>query len=308
MAVRGVGGGMQTRRALLVDAFADEPLSGNAAGVIPDGSDLSESQMRAVARELAASETAFVLPSGPADRRLRYFSPTAEVDLCGHATIAAHAHLHGDGVVDAGEHTVETNVGVLDVEIEADGTVWMTQDAPRVDVVDADYDRLGAALGVDSEALRDVGRDVPVAVASTGLPFLVVPVNFLEHLGNAAPDFDAVEALADEYDAAGVYAFTFDALSADAALHARAFVPGLGIPEDPVTGTASGACGAYLRRVSAFDELPERMTFEQGHFVGRPGRVLVAARDEIRVGGRATTSLDGSLAVPADEDDDILVA
>lgn len=300
---------MDTRRALLVDAFTADPLAGNAAGVVPDAEDLSADRMGAVAAELSVSETAFVLPADDADRRLRYFSPTQEVDLCGHATIAAHAHLHQEGAIDPGEHTVETNVGVLDVEVGDDGIVWMTQNRPEVRRVDVGYDRLGDALGIDPAALRDVGADLPTAVASTGLPFLVVPVNFLEHLSSAAPDYPALEALAEEYDAAGVYAFTFDALEGDSTLHARAFAPGLGLREDPVTGTAAGACGAYLREVSAFDgELPEEMVFEQGHFVDRPGRIRVQVGAEVRVGGRAVTSLDGRLTVPPEEDDDIIEA
>jgi PhzF family phenazine biosynthesis protein len=300
---------MDTRRALLVDAFTADPLAGNAAGVVPDAADLSADQMAAVAAELAVSETAFVLPSDDADRRLRYFSPTQEVDLCGHATIAAHAHLFREGAIDAGDHTVETNVGVLDVEVDDDGVVRMTQDRPEVRSVDVDYGRLGDTLGIDPAALRDVGADLPTAVASTGLAFLMVPVNFLEHLSAAAPDDAALESLADEYDAAGVYAFTFDALEGDSTLHARAFAPGLGIPEDPVTGTAAGACGAYLREVSAFDdELPAEMVFEQGHFVDRPGRIRVQVGAEVRVGGRAVASLDGRLAIPPEADDDIIEA
>ncbi|MFA1610165.1 PhzF family phenazine biosynthesis protein [Halobellus rubicundus] len=299
---------MDTRRALLVDAFADEPLAGNAAGVVPAAGDLSEEQMRAIARELAVSETAFLRPSTTADRRLRYFSPSQEVDLCGHATIATYAHLREAGEVEPGEHTVETNVGVLDVEVEADGTVWMSQDRPRVERVDVDYDRLGTALGIDPAALRDVGADAPVAVASTGLPFLIVPVNFLENLSRADPDPDAVETLTDEHDAAGVYAFTFDALEGDSTLHARAFAPSLGISEDPVTGTAAGACGAYLREVGAFDDFPDEMVFEQGHFLDRPGRIRVEAKTGVRVGGRGVTSFDGRLAVPDDEDDGIIEA
>ncbi|GGJ00642.1 hypothetical protein GCM10008995_08060 [Halobellus salinus] len=300
---------MDTRRALLVDAFTADPLAGNPAGVIPDAAGLSADRMGAVAAELSVSETAFVLPADDADRRLRYFSPTQEVDLCGHATIAAHAHLYQEGAINAGEHTVETNVGLLDVEVGDDGIVWMTQNRPEVRRVDIGYDRLGDALGIDPAALRDVGADLPTAVASTGLRFLVVPVNFLEHLSSAAPDHPAVETLAEEYDAAGVYAFTFDTLEGDSTLHARAFAPGLGIREDPVTGTAAGACGAYLREVSGFDgELPKEMIFEQGHFVDRPGRIRVRVGATVRVGGRAVTSLDGRLAVPPGEDDDIIEA
>ncbi|WP_135819962.1 PhzF family phenazine biosynthesis protein [Halostella litorea] len=300
---------MDTVRALQVDAFTDEPLTGNAAGVVPDAAGLTEAQMLAVARELAVSETAFLLPSDDADRAVRYFTPTQEVDLCGHATVASHAHLRADGVIDAGTHTLETAVGVLDIEVTDEGTVWMTQDAPTVRPVDVAYDRLADALGVPVGALQDVGADLPTAVASTGLPFLVVPVNFLQHVGDADPDMAAVEAVCDEYDATGVYMFTFDALSADATLHARMFAPGAGVPEDPVTGTASGAAGAYLREVAAFDgDLPEEMLFEQGHFVDRPGHVRVRVDDEVCVGGEAATALDGTLSIPPADEDEILEA
>jgi len=146
-------------------------------------------------------------------------------------------------------------------------------------------------------------------VATVGLPFLIVPVNFLEHLGSADPDMDAVAALAADHGATGVYAFTFDALEAESTLHARMWAPGAGVPEDPVTGTASGACGAYLHAVDAFDDPPAEMRFEQGHFVDRPGLVRVAVDgDDVRVGGRAVTALDGTLAVPSADDDDILEA
>jgi PhzF family phenazine biosynthesis protein len=302
------------RRALLVDAFAAEPLAGNVAGVVPGADDLTETQMRAVARELGASETAFVLDSTAADRRLRFFSPAAEVALCGHATVAAHAHLRRDGALAAGDHTVETGAGVFDVEVTDEGVVWLAGDAPTVETVDADLDRVAAALGVDVAALRDVGADLPVAVASTGLPYLVVPVNFLSRLGEADPDDDRVAALADDHGAAGVYAFTFDAVDRDSTLHGRMFAPGLGVSEDPATGTASGAVAAYCRAVGAFDgDPPAEIRCEQGHFLDRPGVVRVRVEEgesgeRVWVGGTATTALDGELAVPADDGDDIVEA
>lgn len=299
---------MDTRRALLVDAFTREPLAGNPAGVVPDADGLSDDQMQAVARELGASDTAFLLPSGSADRRVRCFTPETEVDLCGHATVASHAALHADGALEPGTHSLETEVGVIEVAVEADGRVWMIQDDPEIREVALAYDRVATALGVPAAALADVGEDLPLATASTGLPYLLVPVNFLEHVGGMEPDAAAVTELTAELDVTGVYAFTFDALEAESTLHARMFAPGAGVPEDPATGTASGACGAYLRRFGAFDAVPEEMVFEQGDFVDRPGRVHVRAQAEIQVGGYATTALDGTLAVPAVDDDDILVA
>jgi PhzF family phenazine biosynthesis protein len=300
---------METRRAYLVDAFTSEPLSGNAAGVVPDADGLHDEQMQAIARELNASETAFLRSSADADRRIRYFTPTQEVDLCGHATVASHARLAEAGRLEDGTHTLETNVGVLDVEVD-DGTVWMTQDVADVERVDTDYDRVAAALGADPATLADVGADLPLATASTGLGFLIVPVNFLEAVSGLSPDMAAVAELTEELDVTGVYAFTFDALEADSTLHGRMFAPAAGVDEDPVTGTASGAVGAYLRDVGAFDgELPEEMVFEQGHFLDRPGRVRVRARsDPVAVGGRAVTAFDGSVAVPDAGDDDIIEA
>lgn len=320
---------METRRALLVDAFTDEPLAGNVAGVVPNAEGLSEDQMGRIAAELGASETAFLTePSADsdADRRIRYFTPTTEVDLCGHATVASYAALAADGAIGDGavdgdatgaetvgdapiEETLETNVGDLTITVDGD-TVWMRQNSPTVRRVDVGIERLGAALGIDPAALRDVGADLPVAVASTGLPFLVVPVNFLERLGEADPDTDAVVTLSEEFDVAGVYAFTFDALDAESTVHGRAFVPALGVDEDPVTGTASGACAAYLREVAAFDdEFPEELRLEQGHFLDRPGRVRVRLDgDDVRVGGASAVSLDGEIRIPDADDDDLIVA
>jgi len=303
---------MDQRRACLVDAFTTEPLTGNAAGVVPDAGGLNDSQLQAVAAELGASETAFLTPSDEADRKVRYFTPTQEVELCGHATIASHALLADDGALEVGEHTLETNVGVLDIEVTDEGLVWLTQNPAEVEAIDeADlpYTEVAEALNVDPAALTDIGADLPLAWASTGLPFLVVPVNFLEHLGKMDPDPAKVEALTERFDATGIYAFTFDTLEMESTLHGRMFAPGAGVPEDPVTGTASGAVAAYLDRFGEIET--DSMIFEQGEFVDRGGRVHVEVPaaptvDGVRVGGRAVTSLDGSLLVPDHDEEEIL--
>ncbi len=302
--------GMNTIRILQVDAFTDEPLAGNPAGVVPEADRLTDEQMQAIARELALSETAFLRSSddADADRRIRYFTPTQEVDLCGHATIGSYAHLHDEGL-EAGTTTLETNVGVLEIELEEDGTVWMTQDAPTVREAEVDYDRVAEALGVDRAALEGASADLPLAISSTGLSFLMVPITYLSDVGNADPDMAAIEELTDELDAAGVYLFTFDVLEGTSTLHGRMFAPDAGVPEDPVTGTASGAVGAYLDQFGAFDDdLPEELRLEQGHYVDRPGIVRVRVDDRVQVGGRGVTALEGTLTVPDDGGDDILEA
>ena len=300
---------METRRALLVDAFTTDPLAGNPAGVVPDADGLADDQLQAIAAELGASETAFVLESDDADHRLRFFTPTTEVDLCGHATVAAHAWLAETGRLDDGSYTVETDAGAVAVEIDS-GTVWLSQRPAEVEAVELDYERLATALSADPATLTDVGADMPLATASTGLPYLVVPVNFLEGLSALDPNADAVASLSDELDVAGVYAFTFDTLGAETTLHARMFAPALGVDEDPVTGTAAAAVGAYLRAFDAFDgELPAEVVVEQGHFIDRPGKIRVQAQaDPVTVGGEAATAFDGELSVPESGDDDIIEA
>lgn len=294
---------MDTRDAYLVDAFTDEPTDGNPAGLVPEADGLEADQMGALANELGASETAFVLDSDVADRRLRYFTPETEVDLCGHATIASHAWLYERGVIEAGDHTVETDVGVLDIRVEADGTVWMTQNEPTVTELDVDPARVADALGTEADAIRAVG--LPIARTSTGLPFLAVPIEYFSHLSAMEPDMRAIERLCETHDATGIYVFTFDTLEGESTLHGRMFAPGAGVEEDPVTGTASGAVGAYLAHQGALEDTTA-MTFEQGHFLNRPGTVSVSVDPEVTVGGRAVTTLEGTVVVPESHEDDII--
>lgn len=296
----------QTTRSLaLVDAFTDQPLRGNAAGVVESADGLTGEQMQQVASELQVSETAFVQSSGSADRRIRYFTPTTEVDLCGHATIAAHARLHSEGRISDGSHTVETNVATIAVEVHPSGLVWMEQDTPDIRSVEVEIETVSAALGLESSAVM---TELPLARASTGVPFLIVPIRYLDNLGAITAESEAILEVAELAEAVGIYAFTFDTLESESTLHGRAFVPGLGIEEDPVTGTASGAVGAYLRRYEAFESMPDELRFEQGHYVDRPGIVRVSVDGEIRVGGNAVTAVDGEITIPEADSDDIIVA
>jgi PhzF family phenazine biosynthesis protein len=296
---------METIRVYTVDAFTDEPLAGNPAGVVPDAAGLGDEQLQAIARELAVSETAFLTPGDQAPYRVRYFTPTQEVDACGHATVAAVSHLRADDAIED-RVTLETNAGLVEVTIDDDGLVWTDYGRPSVESVDLPYDRVADALGVDRVSLAELGADLPLAVSTVGLSVLVVPCTYLGVVGDADPDQAEIAALTDEVGASGLYLCTFDTLASDATMHGRMFAPGAGIPEDPVTGTASGAAGAYLDAYGAFDAMPDPMRFEQGHFLDRPGHVHVSVSDSVQVGGQAVTALEGSLAVPDETDDEIL--
>lgn len=306
---------MDTRRALLVDAFTSEALTGNAAGVLPDADGLNEWQMRAVAAELSPTETAFLRSSSGDDSDAadgdfvgRFFTPDAEVNRSVPAAVAGYSFLYEDGRIDAGTHTLTTGGGDLTVDVEDSGRVWVAWSGPEIRESDLDHGRVADALGIDPATLVDIGQDLPLARAGGDRPVLLVPVNFLEHLGQADPDAAALADVCEFDGVGGIYAFTFDTLEMDSTVHGRLFESADGVREDPVTATAAGSCGAYLRRYGAFDTLPDELIFEQGDFVDRPGRVHVQVRDVVRVGGHAVTSLDGSLVVPDIQPDDIVEA
>ncbi|NHN61739.1 PhzF family phenazine biosynthesis protein [Haloarcula sp. JP-Z28] len=303
---------MDTRQALLVDAFAAEPTTGTPTGVVPEADGLTDDQMQAVASELGATETAFVLPAEDADRRLRCFSPTKELAQAETAAVAAHAALYERGEIDDSEWTVATARGDVAVETKQNGMVWVEQGRADITEVDIPYSDVADALGLNAATLKDVGSDLPLVTAGVGESWLMVPVNYFEHLSALTMDVAAVDSLCDRVDAAGVYPFTFDTVGADATrrstFHGRAFRVG-SRAEEPVTATASGACAAFVRRYGALDDTIEQIIAEGGHFRDRPGTVSVDTDGtEVWVGGRAVTALDGTVTVPAVDDDDIIEA
>ncbi|MCL6453406.1 MAG: PhzF family phenazine biosynthesis protein [Alicyclobacillus sp.] len=306
----------------LVDAFTTEVFGGNPAGVVPDASGLSDRQMQAIAAELGASETAFVLPvpnvdghptEAGADVQLRYFTPTCEVDLCGHATIGAVCGLLQDGRLTAppGESgrvlRIATRVGVLPVMYGVQsGFAWaeMGQAPPLFREVEVDTERLCAALGIEPSALD---ATLPLGLAYTGLWDLFVPVRTLAGMAALRP---AMERLADwnrELGVASTHVYSAEVVEPGHHYHARDFSPALGIPEDPATGTASGALLALLHRAGRVD-VGDRVVFEQGYEIGRPSQiharlaVTPTGREgtgdvAVYVGGHAVRSLRGELQV-----------
>jgi trans-2,3-dihydro-3-hydroxyanthranilate isomerase len=296
---------METRDALLVDACAADPTGGVPVGVLPDGAGLTDDQLGAVAGGLA---TTVAVPDGDS---LHVVGPTGPRQQHPAATIAALGGTHERGERAVGEYTISTAGGAVHAEVTSDGGVWVEQSPPAVSEADIEESRIAAALGIDPAAMRDVGADLPPSVVSVGIDALVAPVNFLEHVSGATVEPGTLAAVADAADVDVVCPFTFDTLAADAACHLRAFVPPgrllgrrtLGL-ETPALPAVAGALVSQLFERGTIEDATTSV--EQGHFVDRPGRVHVDAEGDLRVGGHTHTSLDGSVTVPAADDDDII--
>ena len=266
----------------LVDVFAPRPLAGNQLCVVPEPVELEDATMQGLAKEIGFSETTFVTESDGDRYAMRIFTPAAELPFAGHPTLGTVFVLVSEGrvsspatqVVAAGEIPVE-------VDLEA-GTAWMTQLPPVLGPVFEDRELIARAIGL---GVRDLDPDLPVRTVSTGLPATIVPVRDAEMLRravrNAAGVADAVAASSGE----DLYLFAIT----EEGVTARMFDAELGVGEDPATGSAAGALGAYLAEHDLAG-MPGSVLIRQGAQVGRPCELLVeTGREEgawrIRVGG-----------------------
>jgi PhzF family phenazine biosynthesis protein len=282
---------------VLIDVFTDVPLAGNPLAVVFGADSLDAERMQAVARKFNLSETTFVLQPRfrEATRRLRSFSPTAEVFGAGHNALGAWWAIvaRGDVQVSEGETTLRQELGerVLPVRATyASGRlrrIAMTQASPRVGQDPPSLAALAGALSLDVDALEVEG--LQPQVVSTGASHMLIPARALADLARE------LAALAKPLGCEGCYLFSLETREPSAVAHARAFFPGIGIAEDPATGSAAGPLAQYL---VARRRAPERawLTIEQGDEIQRPSRIEVrVSGDEVEVAGRCAVVADGTL-------------
>ncbi|HAT7568724.1 TPA: PhzF family isomerase [Citrobacter werkmanii] len=266
-----------------VDAFTSVPFRGNSAGVVLHADGLSEAQMQLIARELRHSETAFLLTSNESDVHIRYFTPTVEVPICGHATVAAH-YVRAN-VLGLGNTTVwQTSMaGRHRVDIEAIGDdyrISLEQGIPGFEppLEGAVRTAIIRALHLSED---DTLPGLPIQVATTGHSKVMIPLKPEVDLDALSPDLQALATISQQIGCNGF--FPFQIRTGENATDGRMFSPAIGIVEDPVTGNANGPMGAWLvhHRLMAHDGKTLRVQGHQGRALGRDGivDVTVAIRD-----------------------------
>jgi trans-2,3-dihydro-3-hydroxyanthranilate isomerase len=298
-------------RFIQADVFTDRPFAGNPLAIVPDGSGLTTDEMQAIAREMNLSETTFVLPADDpaAAFRLRIFTPTSELPLAGHPVVGACFILAQRGRVKLNEGTnrifQECGAGVLPVDIHVHegnvARVYMTQAKPQFLKSTANRALLAAAVGLDEDRLLPDG--LPAQVVSTGVPQLLVPAQGLKDLEEIEVDQAALRTVFETLETQCFMIFTRQTVQANSTVHARMFAPTLGVPEDPATGSASGALGAYLVRHGVLEaHATTHLIVEQGYEMGRPSTIYVEVDQgldggpgEVRVGGQAVEVAEGIL-------------
>jgi len=270
----------------IVDAFTDQPFGGNPAGVVLLKGDAfpSETLMLQIAAELRYSETAFVRRLSPSEYHTRYFTPKAEVELCGHATIATFSLLHQMGLAE-GECLCHTLAG--DLRIEVGTKVMMQMATPRIVATVEDTEGIYRAFG-----MTDYHPTLPVQIAYSGLPDIMIPLANVATLNGLQPDMNAITAVTQRHKAVSFHVFAFgnDGYTA----HVRDFAPLYDIPEESATGTANAALTHYLAVNGVIPQQGD-FAFLQGEAMRRPSVVAtrIANDGSVYVGGTAYVLASG---------------
>lgn len=310
---------MARHRFIQLDVFTKNAFSGNPLAVFPEADGIEEALMQKIAREMNLSETVFVVTpmDARALRRLRIFTPAREIPMAGHPVVGTWNLLAREGVVPQPEGgngwtrvQQEIGIGVLPVDVEfKDGEplrVVMTQGKFELLAhVEGAHERaeIERALGLAPE---DFDESLPIEVASTGISFLIVPVNSLMALSRCRINSTLLAEVYTGFGATGCCVFTRETREGgDARAHMRMFAPDDNIPEDPATGSCAGALSSYLVYHDALDaEAGEdvfRFIIEQGDFIERPSRIHAEIRgkqgavDEVRIGGPSVVVAEGHL-------------
>ncbi len=283
--------------AYVMDAFASRAFCGNQAGVVLPDKYLSDEQMRQIAAEFKHSETVFVHREEDGSVRLKYFTPTEEVDLCGHATVGAFALLRKLGHIGDGEQRALTRSGPLQVTVRGEA-VWMDMAPPKLVryLTDEESAALYRAYGLTP---ADGVEALPPAVVSTGLPDVMLAVRDRETLLRAVQDAPAVAEWCRARECVGVHMFC----PGDGAVNAWCsnFAPRYGIPEECATGTANGALTYYLYKNGRLAPESENL-FVQGEHMARPSEIRSVLHETaegvcVRIGGCAVISMACELFV-----------
>ena len=297
---------------LIVDAFTETTFGGNPAGVVilDKNQEFPDNEiMRKTAAELRYSETAFIRQIGHNEFNIRYFTPAAEVDLCGHATIASFFAMLQKGIIKNNSKCINhTLAGILEIDIK-NGFVMMDMATPVLisTIKDAKaLDELYQIMGINYTrqfATDTTGKKIELfpQLISTGLPDILMSVSTLDDLASIKPNMAALSDLSAKYKVTGVHAFTLNTKEKDTTAHCRNFAPLYDIDEEAATGTSNGALTYYLK-INNIINASDSCKIIQGEAMNRPSIILtqIEADDQkskIKVGGSAVILAEGEINI-----------
>jgi len=292
----------------ILDVFAEQPLAGNQLAVFLSLGALTSEQMQKLAREMNYSETTFIESADPANGYpVRIFTPAREVPFAGHPVLGTAYLIQKEIIRDNVERVVlDLKCGPITVDFsyqnEKADILWMRH--PKLSLGQKLEPRqMSGPLGLD---VSEIDSRFPVQEASTGFPFIIIPLKTLDSLKRISVARDRYFELIKKTDAKALLAFAPAAYSAENHMNVRVFAEYYGTVEDPATGSANGALAGYLSHYKYFGSEHVDVRVEQGTEIGRPSLLFLRADGEsantpISVGGRVQVFAKGTVEAEVGE-------
>lgn len=255
---------MNRTKVVKIAAFTKDAQGGNSAGLVWPAAQFNASQRQAIATEVGYSETAFVERNPKGELRIEYFTPNRQIDICGHATVAAFSYLRDLGEVISGLHEFESVIGKHQVEVKPKTVGLWQEQLLHLEVSNQRVlTEIQSSLGIKPSDI--IG---PLKIASNGSPFLLVELSSLSSLKGIVPNQDQIFRLSEELRLVGYYLYV---KASETEIDARMFAPLYGIEEESATGMAAGALALSLSRES--DQ--KALLIRQGHLMPNPSVALL---------------------------------
>lgn len=256
----------------IVNAFTDNGLGGNPAGVVVDADALNSEHKLRIASQIGLSETAFVSSSNSAAFKLDFFTPTRQIAHCGHATIATFGYLRQIDRIEDGPTSKETIDGNRDIFIDGN-MAFMEQLSPDYKDIEERIDIVLRSLGISDTDLMVNMRPV---IVNTGNAFLIVPMKYETAVSGVKPDFEAVHNISEDCDLIGYYIFSETTRKPGRDAGTRMFAPRYGIKEESATGMAAGPLACFLHDKMKINKAV--YLIEQGHLMTPASPSVITAK------------------------------
>ena len=284
-------------RIFVCDAFSFEIFKGNQAGVVilEEKEDYpTETLMKNIAAELKHSETAFVKKIDNKKFKIRYFTPTEEVELCGHATISVFSVLRELKLISSGKYIAETLAGILEIAVDKD-FIWMDMASPKIEYT-FNLNEIKEIYSIFNLDIAQAPKNLIPKIVNTGLSDIIIPIENKNILDNFVMNKEKVIELSKKYKVVGAHLFTLDKTKKVTAF-CRNIAPLVGIDEECATGTSNGALTHYLQDCNIIST-EDINTFIQGESMGRASTILSRYKEDgmtIQIGGNAVISFECKL-------------
>lgn len=279
------------------DAFSSKIFKGNQAGVVileENENYPRETLMKNIAAELKHSETAFVKKIDNKKFKIRYFTPTEEVELCGHATISVFSVLRELNIVSVGKYIAETLAENLEIIIDKD-FIWMDMASPKIEYI-FNLDEIKEIYSAFNLDVNQAPKNLIPKVVNTGLSDIIIPIENKETLDSFVMNKEKVIEISKKYKVVGAHLFTLDKIKKVTAF-CRNIAPLVGIDEECATGTSNGALTHYLKDYNIISTQDINI-FIQGESMGKTSTILSRYKEDkktIQIGGNAVISFECKL-------------